>query len=94
MSILSVFTVDHHRVGFARQAILFRLVWHDGKSVAMYVGLHPKVGEQEEEERSIHPDKVDPHGDLIVTLFHEVVLADVNGNQDKLRLQNKREKAQ
>lgn len=54
--------------------------------VALYVGLHPKIGEEEEEEKAVHPDQVDPQGDLVVTLLHEIVLADVDGDQDKLRL--------
>ena len=94
MPILPLFTISHHREGFTRQAVLFGPVSCNGKSVAIYVGLHPKVGEEKEEEHPIHPDEMDPHGDLIVTLFHEVVLADVNGDQDKLCLQNKRENDQ
>lgn len=83
--VLMVFAIGHHGDGSADWAVLIGLVWA-GKSFALDVGLHPEVGEEEEEEDAVHPDQVNPQGDLIVTLFHEVVLTDVNGDQDKLCL--------
>lgn len=44
------------------------------------------MGEEEEEEGSIDPDEVNPEGYLVVTLLHEVVLADVTTDQNKLDL--------
>ena len=84
--ILQVFAIRHHGDRFTSWAIQFWLVVCDRKPFALYVGLHPKVGEEEEEEDTIHPDQVDPKGNLVVTSLHEVVLADVNGDQNKLRL--------
>lgn len=84
--ILGVFPVGHHSVGVTDGAVLLRLVLHDGEPVALDVGLHPKVGEEEEEEDSVNPDEVNPQGNLVVALLHEVVLADMNGNQNELRL--------
>lgn len=85
--ILAAFPVGHHSLGVTDGAILRCLVLNYGKPVALYVGLHPKVGKEEEEEDSINPDKVDPQGNLVVTILHEVVLADVNGHQNELYLQ-------
>lgn len=84
--ILGVLPVGHHSVGVTDGAVLLRLVLHDGEPVALDVGLHPKVGEEEEEEDSVNPDEVNPQGNLVVALLHEVVLADMNGNQNELRL--------
>lgn len=82
--ILQVFTVGHHGNGFIGQTIQLWLILRFRQAVALYVGLHPKVWEKEEEEGAIHPDKMDPQGNLVVALFHEVVLADVNRDQNKL----------
>lgn len=49
VAILKVLSVGHHSERFAGWAVLFRLFGREGKSVAFYVGLHPKVGEQEKE---------------------------------------------
>lgn len=49
VAILKVLSVGHHSEWFAGWAVLFRLFGREGKSVAFYVGLHPKVGEQEKE---------------------------------------------
>lgn len=87
--ILLVFAIGHDCDGFTGWAIQFWLVVCGRKPFALYVGLHPKVGEEKEEEDTVYPDQVDPHGDLEVTFLHEVVLADVNGDQDELRLQNR-----
>lgn len=78
--ILQVFPIGHHGDGFAGGAVLFWLVPYGGEPLALHVGLYPKVGEEEEEEDAIHPNEVDPKGNLVVTLFHEVVLADVDGD--------------
>lgn len=81
-----VFTIGHDSDGFTGQPVLFGPVVYGGEPVALYVGLHPKVGEEEEEEEAVHPDQVYPYGHLIVTVLHEVVLADVDGDQNKLHL--------
>lgn len=88
--ILQVFPVGHHSDRFTGWAVLFCPLLCGREPLASYVGLYPKVGEEEEEEDAVHPNEVDPKGNLVVTLFHEVVLADVNGDQNKLRLSNNR----
>lgn len=86
-----VFPIGHHGDGFAGWAIHFRPVRRCRRRrrrqpLALDVGLYPEVGEEEEEEDAVHPNEVDPNGKLVVTLFHEVVLADVKGDQNELRL--------
>lgn len=87
MPVLHVFSIGHHGDGVAGRTVHLWLLGGCGRQpLALDVGLYPEVGEEEEEEDTVHPDKVDPKGNLVVTLFHEVVLADVDGDQDKLRL--------
>lgn len=57
-----------------------------GQSLTLHVSLDPKVGEEHEEEGSIHPDEVDDQRVLIVTPVHEVILSNVERYQDKLNL--------
>lgn len=91
MPVLQVFTIGHHGAGFAGWTVHLRLLGGCGRQpLALDVSLYPEVGEEEEEEDTVHPNEVDPNGNLVVTLFHEVVLADVNGDQDKLCLQKNR----
>lgn len=80
VSILHVLPVGHHADVLAGWAVLPGLLPCGGKPLALDVGLYPKVGEEEEEEDAVHPNEVDPEGNLVVTLFHEVVLANVNGD--------------
>lgn len=51
-----VFAIGHHFNGFTGWAVLYGFVVWDRKSFAFYVGLHPEVGEEEEEEDAVHPD--------------------------------------
>lgn len=84
--ILQVFAIGHYSHVFTGWAILVSLFRCYRKPVTPDVGLYPKVGEEDEEENAIHPDNMDPQGNLVITLFHEVVLADVDRDQNKLRL--------
>lgn len=84
--VLYVHAIGHHADVLAGWAVLLDLFRRGREPLALDVGLYPKVGEEEEEEDTIDPNEVDPEGNLIVTLFHEVVLADVNGDYNKLRL--------
>lgn len=84
--ILHVLPVGHHADVLAGRAVLPGPLPRGGEPLALDVGLYPKVGEEEEEEDAVHPDEVDPEGNLVVALFHEVVLADVNGDENELRL--------
>lgn len=86
------FTIGHYRDVFTGRSVLLRLVICGREPVALYVGLHPKIGEEEEEEKAIHPDQVDPQGHLVVALLHEIILADVDGDQNKLRLKREGKK--
>lgn len=87
ISIIQVFAIGHHSDVFTDWAVLFR-AFIRRKPFALYVGLHPEVGEEDEEQDAVHPDQVDPHRNLVVTFLHEVVLADVNGDHDELHLWN------
>lgn len=57
-----------------------------GQPLTLHVRLDPEVGEEHKEEGSVHPDKVDYGGELVVTAVHEVILSSVEWNQDKLDL--------
>lgn len=46
-----------------------------GQPLTLHVRLDPEVGEEHEEEGSVHPDKVDDCGELVVTAVHEVILS-------------------
>lgn len=59
------------------------LLW---QALTLHVSLDPEVGEEHKEEGSIHPDKVEDDGELVVTAVHEVILSGMDGHQDKLDL--------
>lgn len=84
--VLQVFPIVQHCGLLPSGGALFRPVCRGREPLALYVGLYPEVGEEEEEEDAIYPDEVDEKGDLVVALLHEVILADVDGDDDKLRL--------
>lgn len=84
--VLHVLPVGHHADVLASRAVLPESLPCGREPLALDVGLYPKVGEEEEEEDAVHPNEVDPEGNLVVALFHEVVLADVNGDHNKLGL--------
>lgn len=48
-----------------------------GQPLTLHVRLDPEVGEEHKEEGSVHPDKVDYRGELVVTAVHEVILSSV-----------------
>lgn len=72
-AILQVLAIGVHSgsIDFTLQAWFNILLW---QPLTLHIGLVPEVGEEHEEERSIHPDEVEEQGDLIVTAFHEVPL--------------------
>lgn len=49
----------------------------------------PEVEEEEEEDDAIQSNEVDEDGVRVRTVFHEVVLANMTGYQDKLDLRRK-----
>ena len=57
-----------------------------GQPLALHVRLHPEVGEEHEEEGSVHPYEVEDHGVLVVTAVQEVILGGVERHQHKLDL--------
>lgn len=63
--------------------LLNGLLW---QPLTLHVSLDPEVGEEHEEEGSVHPDKVDDQGELVVTAVHEVILGCMKRYQDKLDL--------
>lgn len=73
-------------VGVRRRAVHARLSVLLWKPLALHVSLDPEVGEEHEEEGSIHPDEVDDHGELVIAGVHEVILGSVKRHQDKLDL--------
>lgn len=80
--VLQVLPIGHH----AGRAVLLGPLCRGREPLALDVGLYPKVGEEEKEEDTVDPNEVDPEANLVVTLFHEVVLADVNRDYNKLCL--------
>lgn len=84
--VLHVLPIGHHADVLASRAVLPESLPCGREPLALDVGLYPKVGEEEEEEDAVHPNEVDPEGNLVVALFHEVVLANVNGDHNKLGL--------
>lgn len=76
-------------VGVDGRAVLGRLDALFGQPLALHVSLDPEVGEEHEEEGSVHPDEVEDDGELVVTAGHEVILGGVDGHQDKLGLWGK-----
>lgn len=66
--------------------VLGCLLSHPGQPLALGVGLVPKVGEEDEEDGPINPDKVNEDGELVLAVGHEVILGDVDGDNHKLCL--------
>lgn len=87
-AVLQVCAVRQH--GLLRAvsaAVLLGFVWFtDGEPIALDVSLDPEVGEEDEEEHAVDPDEVDENGHLEFTVFHEVILRDVDRHYDKLNL--------
>ena len=54
--------------------------------LTLHISLDPEVGEEHEEEGSVHPDEVDDQGELVIAAGHEVILGGVKRYQDKLYL--------
>lgn len=64
------------------------LLW---QTFALHVSLDPEVGEEDEEEGSVHPDEVDDCWELVAAAVHEVILGGVEGYEDKLDLPGEKE---
>lgn len=64
-------------VGVDRRAVLtlFNILLR--QPLTLHVSLDPEVGEENKEESSVHPDKVDDCGELVVATVHEVILGSV-----------------
>lgn len=64
-------------VGVDRRAVLtlFNILLR--QPLTLHVSLDPEVGEEHKEESSVHPDKVDDCGELVVATVHEVILGSV-----------------
>jgi len=50
----------------------------------------PEVEEEEEEDDAIQSNEVDENGVCVRTFFHEIVLANMNGHDDKLDLRKEK----
>lgn len=59
---------------------------HFGQPLALGVGVVPEVEEEEQENQAIQGDDVDEDGELVGTVLHEKILADVGGHHNKLDL--------
>lgn len=70
----------------AATVVLGCLLSHPGQPFALGVGLVPKVGEEDEEDGPINPDKVNEDWELVLAVGHEVILGDVDGDNHKLCL--------
>lgn len=81
IALLVVFAVAVH--GCSILALANVPLW---QALTLHVSLHPEVGEEHEEEGSVHPDKVDDCGELVVAVVHEVILGCVKRHEDKLDL--------
>lgn len=81
VAVLVVFAVGVH--GCAVLTLFNVLFW---QPLTLHVSLDPEVGEEHEEEGSVHPDEVEDHGELVVAAVHEVILGSVERYQDKLGL--------
>lgn len=64
-------------VGVRRRAVLTRLNVLLRQPFALHVSLDPEVGEEHEEEGSVHPDEVNDCWELVVAAVHEVILGGV-----------------
>lgn len=81
VAVLVVFAVGVHGCAvLTRPDVLFR------QPLTLHIRLNPEVGEEDKEEGSVHPDKVDDNGELVVTTVHEVILSSMKRYQDKLGL--------
>lgn len=87
-AVLQVRAVSQYgRLGTISAAILLGfVVAADREPLALDVSLDPEVGEEDEEQHAVHQDEVDEYGHLVFTVFHEVILRDVDRHHDKLRL--------
>lgn len=81
VALLVVFAIAVH--GCAVLALANVPFW---QALTLHVSLHPEVGEEHKEEGSVHPDKVDDCGELVVTMVHEVILGCVKRHEHKLDL--------
>lgn len=81
VALLVVFAVAVHRC--AVLALANVPFW---QALTLHVSLHPEVGEEHKEEGSVHPDKVDDCGKLVVAVIHEVILGSVERHEHKLDL--------
>lgn len=57
---------------------------HFGQPLALGVGVVPEVEEEEQENQAIQGDDVDEDRELVGTVLHEEILADVSGHHNKL----------
>lgn len=73
-------------VGVDSRAVLTLLNVLFRQPLTLHVCLDPEVGEEHEEEGSIHPDEVNDHRELVVAAVHEVILGSMERYQDKLGL--------
>lgn len=87
-AVLQVCAVSQHgHLSTISVAVLLRFSFAaDGEPLAFDVSLDPEVGEQDEEQHAVNPDEVDKDGHLVFTVFHEVILRDVDGHHNKLSL--------
>lgn len=70
----------------AATVVLGCLLSHPRQPFALGVGLVPEVGEEDEEDGPINPDKVDEDGELVLAAGHEVILGDVDRDDHELSL--------
>lgn len=72
------------------------VLWSDGllqdfrKTFAFCVCMVPEIEEEEEEDDAVQSNDVHEQRKGVWTVFHEEVLADVNGYEDKLDLKEER----
>lgn len=88
IAVFQVFAIGHnHRLNHSGNAILFGFVLiRNRQSLALYVGLDPEVWEEDEEKHAVEQDEMNEEGNLEFTLFHEVILRDMDSHQYKLNL--------
>lgn len=87
-AVLQVCAVGQHgRLGTIGVAVLLGFAITAAREpLTLDVSLDPEVGEEDEEKHAIDPDKVDKDGHLVFTVFHEVILRDMDRHYDKLSL--------
>lgn len=90
-AVLQVFAVGQRgHLGSISVTVLLRFVLvADREPLAFNVSLDPEVREENEEDHAVDPDEVDKDGHLVFTVFHEVILRDVDGHHDELSLWKK-----